>query len=415
MPRAMLDDPTRSDPRALIRTSLFALVSDIVAPRPKYLHATSDATIVLDANVAITVGNSVFATERVSLGSHNLDAGTSFVIGSDYYVYICDPAGGSDEMYLISLNSTAPLGFNALNSRKIGGFHFGMCRRVDDMKRPVNPAGEPWGTGWEANVYLGIVPDSVWTIKHRPCCSPEGMVYLGSKTWVDIYLSSSDGADGLQSAYGEIPITGTEGHNFYSFNDRALSAGKRLMNYAEYMRMAYGSPQGLAGDNTNAWSGATARNRAGLVDRATSSIGARDAVGNLWEWLDEFITRASGVVLNGTTSPATFTYASWDGGRAGVVNTNGTAHGPTTRSNENTANGIQGAWAWDRDTPLGDTTGGNRENGNIHQYYDWSLVALRSGGHWGSGAQAGSRAVDCNNRPWSVNTAVGVRLACESL
>ena len=31
------------------------------------------------------------------------------------------------------------------------------------------------------------VPRSVWTLGHRPKCSPEGMVYLGGGTWVDIY------------------------------------------------------------------------------------------------------------------------------------------------------------------------------------------------------------------------------------
>ena len=52
----------------------------------------------------------------------------------------------------------------------------------------------------------GIVPRSVWTLGHRPKCSPEGMVYLGGGTWVDIYLNSDDGAKGLKSEYGCAPI-----------------------------------------------------------------------------------------------------------------------------------------------------------------------------------------------------------------
>jgi len=414
MPRAMLDDPNKADPRALVRTALFAMVSDIVAPTPTYLRATGDNMLTITANNTVVVGTSVFTTALTNLGAGNLDSGSALQRGRDYYVYICDPGNNADEIYLISLNATAPAGYNAQNSRRLGGFHVGMCRRTGSLKRPVNAGGVAWGQGWESNIYLGIIPDSVWTLKHRPKCAPEGMTYIGSGIWVDVYLSSSDGAGGLQSTFNSIPLTGTEGHNWYSFNDRALAAEKRLMSYAEFCRMAFGSPEGLA-NNTNAWTAGSGRNPTGQVDRAVSSVGACDAVGNVWEWLDELITRASDVVLMGTTNPQPFTYAAWDGGRGGQTVTNGTAHGPTTRSNENTPNGAQGAWAWDRLSPLGDTAGGNPNNGNIHQYYDWSLVALVAGGGWHHGVQAGSRAVYCNRRPWSVATSVGVRLACESL
>jgi len=413
----MLDDPNKLDPRAQVRTALFAMVSDVVAPNPTYLRATGDNMLTVAAGITVAVGTSVFSTALTNLGAGNLDTGASFAIGMNYYVYICDPGGSGDEIYLISLNATSPQGYNATNSRRIGGFHVGMCRRVDSMMRPINAGGVAWDTGWEANVYLGIVPASVWTLKHRPKCAPEGMVYIGSSVWADIYLNSSDGADGLQSVYNAIPLTGTEGHNWYSFNDRALAVEKRLMTYAEFCKMAYGSPQGNAADNLNAWSATTntGRNPTGLVDRAVSAVGAREAVANCWEWLDESITNASGYTLNGTTAPTSYTYPWWDGGRGGLVNTTGTNHGPTTRTSGNTPNSTQGQWNWDPDTPLGDTTDGNPDNGNIFQYFDWSLVALLAGGDWGNGARAGSRAVSCNRGPWDVGTGIGVRLACESL
>ena len=73
---------------------------------------------------------------------------------------------------------------------------------------------------------LDIVPRSVWTLGHRPKCSPEGMVYLGGGTWVDIYLNSDDGAKGLKSEYGCAPMTGTESMNWYNFVERLAKSGK---------------------------------------------------------------------------------------------------------------------------------------------------------------------------------------------
>lgn len=85
----------------------------------------------------------------------------------------------------------------------------------------------------------GIVPRSVWTLGHRPKCSPEGMVYLGGGTWVDIYLNSDDGAKGLKSEYGCAPMTGTESMNWYNFVERLAKSGKRLPNYAEFCAYVY--------------------------------------------------------------------------------------------------------------------------------------------------------------------------------
>ena len=65
--------------------------------------------------------------------------GSAFAVGKDYYVYICDSRiDSADEKYVISLNSTYPTGWNATNSRKIGGFHYGRCRKVDSNLQPLN-------------------------------------------------------------------------------------------------------------------------------------------------------------------------------------------------------------------------------------------------------------------------------------
>jgi hypothetical protein len=414
----MIDDPSRTNPLALLNTAKMSAISGIVSPTKEYLTVSGDAGLAVLADVIITVGEGVFQTAGTTLTAANLDVGAGFTLGRDYYVYICDDTT-NNEVYIISLNTTFPSGYNAHNSRKIGGFHFGRCRRVNHKMRPINPGGVEYGNGWESNVYMGIVPRSVWTLQHRPKCAPEGMVYAGAGRWVDIYISSTDGDDGLKSAHGALPLTGTEGHNWYSFNDRLLMSGKRLLTYAEWLHAAYGSPQGLAENNDNAHtrSAAPANNARALVgsiERAVSAIGCCDCVGNVWEWLEDTQQMASGRVLMGTTSPTSLTYAASDGGRAGITQTLGTGHGPTTRS-DNSLNSAQGLWAYDRDAPLGDTTGGNRNNGNIHEYYDQSLVALLGGGAWNTGVHAGARCVSLDNFVWHVGTGIGVRGASDSL
>ena len=424
MPRLMIDDPSGADPRALITVARIAAVSDIVAPENQYLSVilgTGDAVISVTPGVVITVGGAVFQTPAITLSAANLDSGV-FQTGSDYYIYICDD-GSDTERYIISLNTTFPSGFTMNNSRKIGGFHFGQCRRVDNMLRPTNSAGLAYGAGWESNVYLGIVPRSVWTLKHRPACSPEGMVYAGSKTWFDIYLSSDAGNGSVQSVMNGIPLTGTEGYNWPAWCDRALRTGKRMPTLEESFRAGHGAPQGNNGDNVNAWTMTTnaGRNPAGQIPNAVSSIGTRDDVGNVWKWTSDVTTNADGGrVFRGSTdpNPVPFIYASWDGSRGGLeAPATGSGHGQTTRALNTIDPPVQGWYAWDPVSPLGDTTGdGNPDNGNVWQCYDLQHTAYLYGGDWNSGVHAGSRALHASpNGLWRLYTSLGVRLACDSL
>lgn len=380
MSRLLVDDITKTDRRALFNVSKAALISDIVAPTKEYLYASSEQqlTVLSDCVIAIA-GSGVFETQTTVLTAANLDTGTTFTEGKDYYVYICDTQNNdSDEAYYISLNTTYPQGWNATNSRKIGGFHYGKCRKVDNNGQPVNTAGVIFGSGWESAVYNGIVPASVWTLGHRPKCTPEGMVYLGAGTWIDIYLSSDNGAYGLKSQKGSTPMTGTESMTWYTFAELLKNSGKRMPNYQEFCQYAFGSPAGLDASNTNAWTATTntARQVTGYVANATSAIGVRDAVGNVWEWLDELITRAEH------------------------------AKNATYHASE--------AWGWDLTSAL-NAGATNYDVGNIYQYYAYSLAALRAGGSWDHGVYAGARAVACYSYPWSVRTGLGVRGACDSL
>ncbi len=315
------------------------------------ITATGDATLRVDTRIGFDVTPS-------ELTAADLDIGSAFEMGKDYYVYLCEP-----DTFKISRDANTPIGFDPSNCHKIGGFHFGKNRRVNAAMQPVNASGQARGSGWESNVYDGIVPRSVWTLTHRPKCAPEGMVYLASGLWVDIYQSSDDGASGLASAYGKLPQTGTEGLNFYNFVERALAAGKRLLSCSEWLQAALGSPEGLANSNNNAWTAGTntARTTTGNVANAVSSVGCRDCVGNINEWLNEFINVP--------------------------INTNATFYYP-----------MQG-----------------QGYGGLYMYSANGLNAMRAGGLWGVGEFAGARCMYSNAAPWSASDNTGVRCACESL
>lgn len=327
----------------------------------------------------------------------DLDTGT-FVVGLDYYIYLCWT--GSVVSLKISANTTYPsvTGITADNSRKIGGFHYGHIRKVsaDGEWTPVDGAGGRFGsttTIWQQNVTVGIVPNSVWDLKNRPRCSPDGMVKVGN-LWVDIYLSSAaetvtfEGATNglfvaygkLQSKYGQYPVTGTEGLNWYSFTDLAQRSGKRMLSYAEWIRGAYGNPGGEAAADNYGWTKTanSARTRtgakvnvttgvfdstSGIKPYAISALNLVDCVGNVYEWLDEL--------------------------------------GPRVSTDD-----TLGAFAWRNN--LG------ADKGQAYLASASGLAAFVAGGHWGVGVNAGSRAVILDNCPWSVGAYVGCRLACDA-
>ena len=366
MSRLFVYDENMTDERAKITVAKMAAISDIVAPVKEYIQYSDAGTVTIAAGCVIAVGeNAVFKTAETELTKANLDQGADFAHGSDYYIYICDPGtDAQDEIYLISLNSTFPDGeeWDDTNTRKIGGFHYGRVRNTDDFGRPVNASGSVRGSGWESNTRVDILPNSVWTTKHRPKCDPSGMVYLGNALWGDIYLSSNDGANGLQSVYNATPITGTEGLNWYIAGERARRVGKRLPNYMEFTVAADGSPQGLDNSNTNGWTAKTntARTAVGKIANAVSSFNICDLVGNVWKWLNELI------------------------------------HDPTASS---------GAWY--------DVFGGGY--GQAWMYSSTGLHALIGGGYWYGGVCCGSRAVYCSSCPWIVDTNIGVWCVCDSL
>ena len=301
-----------------------------------------------DANIAATGPQG----EQDIISTANLDGGT-FTMGTDYYIFATVENGRS--YYAISQDKF----FNP--GHLVGGFHYGKNRRTDKNLQPVNASGKVRGEGWEANVYDGIIPFSIWTPNRRPKCDPEGMVRLPTGLWVDIYQASDDGAGGLVSAYDAMPLTGEEGYNWFSFSEMALVKGKRLLSLTEWWQMALGSPEGLDDDNTNAWSAEDNddKQRTGYVANAVSSFGCRDAVGNVWEWLNDITPNMQG---------------------------------------DN--------WKWHNPMP---------GYGRIFAPGHTGLTALLAGGRWTNGVDAGARTVYLYYYPWHVTPYIGARCACDSL
>lgn len=184
MSRLFVYDENMLDERAKITVAKMAAISDIVAPDKAYIQYSGRGEITVIGGCVIAVGEtSVFKTAETILTKENLDQGSDFAHGNDYYIYICDPGtDDQDERYLISLNSTFPdgEGWDDTNTRKIGGFHYGRVRNTDEYGRPINTSGAVRGAGWEGNTRVDIIPNSVWTTKHRPKCDPSGMVYCCS-------------------------------------------------------------------------------------------------------------------------------------------------------------------------------------------------------------------------------------------
>lgn len=186
--------------------------------------------------------------------------------GLDFYIYL------TADGIILSANSTYPSGYDANNSRKIGGFHC-LCANVGSI------AGHPL-----SNFVAGdILPESIWDLEHRPRCSPEGMVYSPeANIWVDIYLQSGTGQN-TASAYGG---SVTASRDWMDFTDDLGTVKKRMLNDPEFQLIAEGSNQ-----KTNIAGSADPGTTGGHVDtagrRMVSNIGCEDCAGAYYQWLSD--------------------------------------------------------------------------------------------------------------------------------
>ena len=110
-----------------------------------------------------------------------LDTGSALINGKDYSIFLV-PDGEKNVAIKISLNKTAPVGYDTVNTRRIGGFHT-ECADVGIVQ-----------DGNKMNNWLAgdIIPNSVWTLWHKPLiASPSGARYVPERdAWKTIYRQS---------------------------------------------------------------------------------------------------------------------------------------------------------------------------------------------------------------------------------
>ena len=237
--------------------------------------------------------------------SNNDGSFVSLSLGDDIYIYAVADVSGT-AAWVASKNSTYPDGSSAAESRKMGGFHYG---RVRALSESFNAA---------ATLPVGIIPNSVWDLHHRPTCDPTGMVeIIPGQVWADIYLASEDGSawpDTVPlSAYNAVPLTGAEGYCYMDYVRLARNAGKRLPGYAEFLAMAYGVPQGATG--------AVARVNTGIHTDygfdCVSCLNVDQPSGNLWQACCDYFDRENTNAWNDTLNAgkdSAHDHGQWYGG-----------------------------------------------------------------------------------------------------
>ncbi|BBN59302.1 hypothetical protein [Hydrogenovibrio marinus] len=283
--------------------------------------------------------------------SANTDASYSGVIlGDDIYIYACQAAGSPYAKLVCSKNATYPTGYDATNSRKIGGFHVGRTR----------PIANRFDTAYVPTVE--IVPNSVWDEGHRPESLTEGMAEIAPGLWASIYLLSVVSGTWpdvrFGSVYGATPVRSAGGYCEADLNKGLRASGYFEPTYDDWKIGAYGAPQGNDGDNTLAWSmtSNTGPCTTGYVEKAVSCQNIVDTSGNLWERLCHNFDQVG-------------TY-NWD---TSVVN-----------------------------------TGQDAAYGRGAVYHSAWRYAL-AGGNWNEGARCGSACLYLNAGAWSTAGYVGVR------
>jgi hypothetical protein len=207
-------------------------------------------------------------------------SGTDYTVaanraGKDFYLYAI--SYDAPFPYVISANATFPTGAVAGKYIQIGGFHC-LCAAVGTISdHPLS--------GYLAG---DILPASVWDLRHRPICSPRGMVYVeGLGKWADIYLASVS-AGRLVSVNGGTIADGASAPAFhwYKFSQWLGQIGKRLPTQHEFVALSIGANQG-----TNISGSADPGITTGHTDtagrRMVSSVGCEDTCGVLWQWSAE--------------------------------------------------------------------------------------------------------------------------------
>lgn len=297
--------------------------------------------------------------------------------GNDYAIYVC-----ADGTIRADANLSAPTGYTTANSRKIGGFHYGLVASgttVAGGSFATTGNGMVWTQGDVDNI-AGINKWSLWDLKFRPACSnPSGMALVNGRTWVDIYFCSTDtAANGtskagtniasgtvlpkIPAAFGGNGSTTYPTLNWWVANELARANQKRLMRESEFVDAAFGVTENQSIDATASTYPTTQRN-AGY----TSKWGLEEASGHHYTWGEDsnFYSEAASPV----------------GSNKDVSGNNGAGTG----------------------------------RGQIYTYGTYGLSRVILGGARAGGTYSGSRCSGWSYYPWVSYWNLGLRAACDHL
>jgi len=383
-------------------------------------HTDHDKVTFKGSNeIPLKIGDNWFFCDtdvNISTATH-MDTG-SVANGKDYYVYACNNAGTLE--FKISLNSTTPTGFTAANSRKIGGFHT-LCADVGTISGHAL-------SGYVAN---DILPTSIWDLKHRPICEPEGMVYdEGTGIWVDIYLASGTGAS-TASVYG---ATITDSRNWMDFVDDGHAVMKQLLTDEQFTSIATGAPE-----EAHVWNRSDPVTAGGHSAYFLLTLDVGPAVD--WAAGDTITGGTSGVTCTVVECLTNTTYVCKNisdaaGFTDGEVLSNGAESAdqgtgyPTWAAHamgRNVSNigcedcvGAMHQWLLTPSARLDDGTAGGWYDlaggkGSFYTYGNnkYGNTQLRAGGDWDDGAYCGSRCRDAFFYRWVADSHVGARLGAK--
>ena len=250
-----------------------------------YVSDANNTTVIIPAGLEVNIGNYAFVTQSDSQVDISLAGTATERAGKDVYIYACWPSNVESgiPVFVASMNSTTPTGYNATNSRKIGGVHC-LCADVGTI------AGHPL-SGYVAG---DVLPASLWDLRHRPVSAPEGMVYIEPlDLWADIYLNSWDG-EKVVSEYGAVIADGasSRSYHWWRWAEEFNLLKKRLPHRWEFRELADGSPEtvNIAGSaDPNTTGGHTATNS----QRIISKYGCEDCTGVLWQWGSDLTTHGT--------------------------------------------------------------------------------------------------------------------------
>jgi len=243
-------------------------------------------TKVLVGAVLISVSGTAYTLSLNSVGVGALDTGAK-AAGTDYYVYALE-AGG----FILSANATNPTGYTTANSRKIGGFHYGVIPEAFTAINNIVAA--------DATKIAGINAYSFWDLKFRPANNDaRGMFKANSGKWYDIYLLNVDHHTFGTSAAGKTIAGGTvlNGRNFpkiplfyggdgtttygtltaFEAMEIGKAYGKDMISYEEFSAIAYGVLEATS-------AGAADTGVTQHLANFTSKFGMCMATGCQWIW-----------------------------------------------------------------------------------------------------------------------------------